>query len=76
VLDLAFLARPHIGGERLAAVLDHASQVLGEQLDVHQADLDRCRCNVVLHAHPAVPWMKRSAGWRQHAVCPWQAFNV
>ena len=33
-LDLARLARPHVGGHRLAGVLDRAGDVAGERLDV------------------------------------------
>ena len=33
-LDLAGLARPHVGGERLARMLDGADDVAGERLDV------------------------------------------
>ena len=32
--DLAFLARLHIGGERLAAFLDHAREIAREGLDI------------------------------------------
>ena len=39
--DLAFLARLHIGGERLAAFLDHAREIVREGLDVDRADLGR-----------------------------------
>ena len=35
------LARLHVGGERLAALLDEAGDVVGERLDVEAADLDR-----------------------------------
>src|SRR5215475_9443698 len=34
VLDAALFARLEIGGERLAAFLDHAGNVLGETLDI------------------------------------------
>ena len=54
-LHLAFLARLHVGGERLAAFLDHAGEVLGKRLDVDGADLHRCWRNIVLHGHPAAP---------------------
>ena len=54
-LHLAFLARLHVGRERLAAFLDHAGKVLGKRLDVDGADLHRCWRSVVLHGHPAAP---------------------
>ena len=37
--DLAFLARLHIGGERLAAFLDQAGDIMRERLDLDRADL-------------------------------------
>ncbi len=39
-LDLAGLARPHVGGERLAGVLDRARDVAGKRLDVGHRILD------------------------------------
>ena len=39
--DLAFLARLHIGGERLAAFLDHAREIVRERLIIDAADLGR-----------------------------------
>ena len=38
-LDRAVLARLEVGGERLAAFLDHARDVLREALDIDGADL-------------------------------------
>ena len=38
-LDLSLLARLEVGGERLAAALDHAGEVLGERLNVDRAEL-------------------------------------
>ena len=43
VVDAAFLARLHIGGERLAAFLDHAGDVAGERLDIDGGGRDRLR---------------------------------
>ena len=37
LFDLALLARLHVGGERLAAFLDHARDVAGERLDIDGA---------------------------------------
>src|SRR5262249_49753145 len=37
-VDLALLARFHIGGERLAAFFDHAGEVAGELLDIDGAE--------------------------------------
>jgi hypothetical protein len=60
-LDLAFLARLEIRGERLPAALDHPGEVLGKGLDVDRRELGRAhhrrRClrscrHVVLHALP------------------------
>ena len=42
LVDPAFLAWLEIGGQRLAAFLDHAGDVLGELLDIDGAALDRC----------------------------------
>jgi hypothetical protein len=39
--EFAFLARLHIGGERLAAFLDHAREIMREGLDIDGADLRR-----------------------------------
>ena len=39
--DFAFLARLHIGGERLAAFLDQAGDIVREGLDLDRADLWR-----------------------------------
>ena len=43
VVDAAFLARLHIGGERLAAFLDHPGDVAGERLDIDGAARNRFR---------------------------------
>ena len=42
-VDAAFLARLHVGGQRLAALFDHAGKVLGELLEVEgRRGLRRC----------------------------------
>ena len=41
--DFAFLARLHIGGERLAAFFDHAGDIMREGLNLDRADLRRLR---------------------------------
>ena len=49
-VDLAFLARLQIGGERLAAFLDQAGEIARKRLDIDAADLGRFGAGL-FHAH-------------------------
>jgi len=49
-LGTAFLARLHIGRQRLAAFLDHARKVPGEDFDIEAPFLGRWDFHIVLHA--------------------------
>ena len=52
VFDLAFLARLHVGGERLAAFLDHAREIAREGLDIDLADCGRVYCVGLIASRP------------------------
>ena len=76
--DFAFLARLHIGGERLAAFLDQAREILREGLDLHRADLGRfagrrfCRFGGgFIHSHPVGPRRHKWPGARFPARRDW-----